>query len=125
MTKTFCRSGKDSDLLKHLAEEASFCGHQQILEILKPISKHLPLEDMMHNAIKSDSSEAVLVVSDMMRESGVNGVRVTQEMIQTAQERKVTKIIETLTSESYNVDEEKEKRQIQIMKEPGKNIKDI
>ena len=122
MTKTFCRSGKDSDLLKHLAEEASFCGHQQILEILKPISKHLPLEDMMHNAIKSDSSEAVLVVSDMMKK---NGVRVTQEMIQTAQERKVTKIIETLTSESYNVDEEKEKRQIQIMKEPGKNIKDI
>ena len=77
---------------------------------------------MMHNAIESDSSEAVLAVSDMMRK---NGVRVTQEMMQTAKKRKVTKIIETLTSESYNVDEEKEKRQIQIMKEPGKNIKDI
>ena len=122
MTKTFCRCGKDSDLLKYLAGRASFYGHQQILEILKPISKHLPLEDMMHNAIESDSSEAVLAVSDMMRK---NGVRVTQEMMQTAKERKVTKIIETLTSESYNVDEEKEKRQIQIMKEPGKNIKDI
>ena len=120
MTKTFCRCGKDSDLLKYLAGRASFYGHQQILEILKPISKHLPLEDMMHNAIKSDSSEAVLAVSDMMRK---NGVRVTQEMMQTPKERKVTKIIETLTSESYNVDEEKEKRQIQIMKEPGKNIK--
>ena len=77
---------------------------------------------MMHNAVESDSSEAVLAVSDMMRK---NGVRVTQEMMQTAKKRKVTKIIETLTSESYNVDEEKEKRQIQIMKEPGKNIKDI
>ena len=77
---------------------------------------------MMHNAIESDSSEAVLAVSDMMRK---NGVRVTQEMMQTAKKRKVTKIIETLTSESYNVDEEKEKRQIQIMKEPGKNNKDI
>ena len=122
MIKTFSRCGKESDLLEYLAESASFYGHQQILEILKPISKHLPLEDMMHNAIESDSSEAVLAVSDMMRK---NGVRVTQEMIQTAQERKVTKIIETLTSESYNVVEEKEKRQIQIMKEPGKNIKDI
>ena len=122
MTKTFCRCGKDSDLLKYLSLEVSFYGHQEILEILKPKSKHLPLEDMMHNAIKSDSSEAVLAVSDMMRK---NGVRVTQEMMQTAKERKVTKIIETLTSESYNVDEEKEKRQIQIMKEPGKNIKDI
>ena len=122
MTKTFCRCGKDSDLLKYLSLEVSFYGHQEILEILKPKSKHLPLEDMMHNAIKSDSSEAVLAVSDMMRK---NGVRVTQEMMQTAKKRKVTKIIETLTSESYNVDEEKEKRQIQIMKEPGKNDKDI
>ena len=122
MTKTFCRCGKDSDLLKYLSLEVSFYGHQEILEILKPKSKHLPLVDMMHNAVESDSSEAVLAVSDMMRK---NGVRVTQEMMQTAKKRKVTKIIETLTSESYNVDEEKEKRQIQIMKEPGKNIKDI
>ena len=122
MTKTFCRCGKDSDLLKYLSLEVSFYGHQEILEILKPKSKHLPLVDMMHNAVESDSSEAVLAISDMMRK---NGVRVTQEMMQTAKERKVTKIIETLTSESYNVDEEKEKRQIQIMKEPGKNIKDI
>ena len=74
---------------------------------------------MMHNAIKSDSSEAVLVVSDMMSE---NRVRVTQEMIQTAKERNVTKIIETLTSKQYNGDEEKKKRIQEIMKKTSKNF---
>ena len=119
MTKTFCRSGKDSDLLKHLAEKASFYGHQQILELLKPQSKDLPLEAMMQHAITSDCSEAVEVVSDMMRE---NGVHVTQEMIQTAQKRRVTKIIETITKVPYDVDHEKENTRLDILNGDDKTI---
>ena len=105
MIKTFSRCGKDSDLLEYLAENASFYGHQQILERLKPKSKDLPLEVMMQKTIESDCSEAVAVVSDMMSE---NGVRVTQEMIQTAQKRRVTEIIETITNVPHDVDREKE-----------------
>ena len=66
----------------------------------------------MQQAITSDCSEAVAVVSDMMRE---NGVTVTQGMIQTAQKRRVTEIIETITNVPYDVDREKENIRLNIL----------
>ena len=68
-------------------------------------SKVLPLGSLLTLAINSDSPESVDIVHDMMVKNGMN---VTWEMIQTAQKRKVTKIIGTLTGVSYDADHEKE-----------------
>ena len=70
-------------------------------------------------AINSDSSECVYIVHEMLVK---NGMSVTWEMIQTAQKRGVTKIIETLTGVPYDAEHEKEKIRLSILNGEDKTI---
>ena len=140
----------DSKLLTKLAYKASFYGNHSILNIIQQIededtksldsstasglcgfvtnlarswfSKKLPHKLMMENAIKSDSPDSVVVVSQMMRK---NGITVTSSMKQTAQMRGVTKIIETLTGVPYDADHEKENVRLQILSGYDKTVSGI
>ena len=75
-------------------------------------SEVLPLELLMTQAIDSDSPESVAIVNTMMKK---NGMTIPSDMIQTAQERGVTKIIETLTDVPYDADHEKENVRLSIL----------
>ena len=66
----------------------------------------------MTQAIDSDSPESVAIVNTMMKK---NGMTIPSDMIQTAQERGVTKIIETLTDVPYDADHEKENVRLSIL----------
>ena len=77
---------------------------------------------MMENAIKSDSADSVVVVSQMMRK---NGMTVTSAMKQTAQKRSVTKIIENLTGIPYDAEHEKKIVRMSILNGEDKTIAGI
>ena len=62
------------------------------------------------------------VIHEMMVKNGMN---VTWEMIQTAQKRGVTKIIETLTGLPYNAEREKENVRLSILSGEDKTITGI
>ena len=137
----------DSKLLTKLADKASFYGNHSILNIIQQIededtnsldastasglcgfvtnlarswfSPKLPHKLMMENAIKSDSADSVVVVSQMMRK---NGITVTSAMKQTAQMGGVSKIIETLTGVPYDADHEKETIRLSIMRGDDETI---
>ena len=73
----------------------------------------------MTQAIDSDSPESVAIVNTMMKK---NGMTIPSDMIRTAQERGVTKIIETLTGVPYDADHEKENVRMSILSREDKNI---
>ena len=102
-----------------LAFCASSLGNHLILEQLQHKSKFLPLESLLTQAINSDSSESVDVVHEMLPK---NGMTITWEMIQTAQKRGVTKIIETLTGVPYDAEHEKENVRLSILRGEDKTI---
>ena len=74
------------------------------MKILEPKARSLPLENMMTQAIESDSSEAVAVVRRMLTQ---NLIPVSQIMIDTAQERKVADIINILSPGQFDAEQEK------------------
>ena len=115
----FCRCCNDSELLDKLAYFAAFLGNHLILEQMKHKFKVLPLESLLTQAINSDAPESVAVIHDMMVK---NGMTVTWEMIQTAQKRGVTKIIETLTGVPYNAEHEKKEVRLSILRGDDKTI---
>ena len=142
----FCLSCcDDSKLLEKLAHEASLYGNYSILHIIQQIeennknsltastglcglvtnfarslfSKKLPHKIMMDNVIKSDIFESVDIVNKMMKK---NGMTITWDMIQAAQKRGVTQIIETLTGDPYDADHEKENVRLSIMSGDDKSV---
>ena len=92
------------------------------MEQMKHKSKVLPLESLLTKAINSDSPESVDIIHEMLIKNGMN---VTWEMIQTAQKRGVTKIIETLTGVPYDADHEKENVRLSILSGEDKTIAGI
>ena len=76
----------------------------------------------MTQAIDSDSPESVAIVNTMMKK---NGMTIPSDMIQTAQERGVTKIIETLTGVPYNAEHEKENVRLSILRGEDKSVSGI
>ena len=62
---------------------------------------HLKLPSLFKNTILSDNHEAAAVVKEMMDE---NDVTVTQDMLDLAEERKVTKILAMIRPGSYDID---------------------
>ena len=112
----------DSELLENLADWASFYGNHLILEQIQHKSKFLPLESLLTLSINSDSPVSVDIVHEMLTK---NGMTVTWEMIQTAQTRGVTKIIETLTGVPYDADHEKENVRMSILSGEDKTIAGI
>ena len=115
----FCRCCNDSELLDKLAYFAAFLGNHLILEQMKHKFKVLPLESLLTQAINSDAPESVAVIHDMMVE---NGMTVTWAMIQTAQKRGVTKIIETLTGVPYDTEQKMENVRLSILRGEDKTI---
>ena len=109
----------DSELLEELADRASFHGNNLILEQMQHKSKVLPLELLLTQAINSDSPESVDIVHEMLIKNGMN---VSCDMIQRAQRRGVTKIIETLTEVPYDADHEKENVRLSILSGEDKTI---
>ena len=137
----------DSKLWTKLADKASFYGNHSILNIIQNIegedinsldastasglcgfvtnlarswfSKKLPHKLMMENAIKSDSADSVVVVSQMMKK---NGITITSAMKDTAQKRGISKIIETLTGDPYDAEREKENVRVSILRGEDKTI---
>ena len=73
----------------------------------------------MPQAVNSDSPESVDIVNKMMRKIRMT---VAMDMIQTAQKRGVTKIIETLTGVPYDADHEKEKVRLSIQSGDDKSV---
>ena len=73
----------------------------------------------MTQAIISDSPESVAVINKMMVK---NGMTISREMIQTAQKRGVTNIIETLTGVPYDAEYEKENVKLSILRGEDKTI---
>ena len=102
-----------------LADLASFFGNHNILEILEPKSRSLPVENMMMRAIESDSSEAVAVVRRMLTQ---NLIPVSQIMIDTAQERKVADIINILSPGQFDAEQEKKNCRLKILNGSNKSI---
>ena len=109
----------DSELLKKLADFASFLGNHVILEHIQHKSKDLPLETLLTQSINSDSPESVDIVIKMLKK---NGMTVTRDMIQAAQKRGVTKIIETLTGVPYDADHEMENVKLSILSGDDKSV---
>ena len=92
------------------------------MDQLQHKSKVLPLEFLLTQAINSDSPESVDIIHDMLTKNGMN---VTWEMIQTAQERGVTKIIETLTGVPYDAEHENENVRLSILSGEDKTVSGI
>ena len=90
-----------------------------ILKILEPKSRSLPVEDMMMQAIESDSSEAVAVVRRMLTQ---NMIPVSTIMIETAQERKVADIINILSPGQFDAEQEKRNCIMIILNGKNKSI---
>ena len=120
--KLFLRCCNDSNLLEWLADLASFYGNENILKILEPKSRSLPLENMMMRAIESDSSEAVAVVRRMLKQ---NLIPVSQIMIDTAQKRKVADIINILSPGQFDAEQEKNNLKQKILNGSNKSIAGI
>ena len=115
----FLNCCNDSELLKKLADEAAFYGNYVILKQIQHKYKDLPLETLLTQAINSESPESVTVVSKMMKK---NVMTVTSDMIQAAQNRGVTKIMETLTGVPYDADHEKETVRLSILRQDDKSV---
>ena len=114
----------DSKLLEELADYAAFVGNHLIFEQMQHKSKVLPLESLLTQAINSDSPKSVNIVHKMMIKNGTRWT-ITCDMIQTAQRRGVTKIIETLTDVPYDVDNEKSNVKLSILSGEDKTIAGI
>ena len=112
----------DTELLEKLARCAALVGNHLILEQIQHKSKVLPLESLLTQAINSDSPESVNIVHEMMIK---NGMTINQDMIQTAQNRGVTKIIETLTGVPYDADHEKENVRLSILRGDDETVAGI
>ena len=65
---------------------------------------HLKLPLLFKNTILSDNHEAAAVVKEMMDE---NDVTVTQDMMDLAEKRKVTKMLSILRPGNYDMDQRK------------------
>ena len=77
-----------------------------MLNILKPYSQDLPgrlLDDMIEEAVKSDSFEAVNLVKDILAE---HNHRVSQDTITTARSRGLVRIIKSLDPEFEDTSEQ-------------------
>ena len=81
--------------------------------------KVLPLASLLTKAINSDSPDSVAIINKMMVR---NGMTISRKMIQTAQTRGVTKIIETLTGVPYDAEHEKENVRLSILSGEDKTI---
>ena len=79
------------------------------MESLKEFSSHLKLTSLFKNTIRSDNHEAVAVVKEIMDE---NDVTVTEDMMDLAEKRKVTKILELLRPGKYNMDHRRRRKYI-------------
>ena len=90
-----------------LADKAALYGNNSILEILREFSRNLKLTSLLKNTIRSDNPEAVAVVKEMMDE---NDVTVTEDMMDLAETRKVTKIIELLRPGKYDMDQRRRRK---------------
>ena len=90
-----------------LANEAAWFGNHFVLENIKEFSSHLKLTLLFKNTIRSDNHEAVAVVKQMMDE---NDVTVTEDMMDLAETRKVTKILELLRPGKYNMDQRRRRK---------------
>ena len=87
-----------------LADKAALFGNLSILENLKEFSMHLKLPSLFENTILSDNHEAAAVVKEMMDE---NDVSVTQDMMDLAEKRKVTKMLEIIRPGKFDMDQRK------------------
>ena len=77
-----------------------------MLNILKPFSNNLPvplLDEMMEEAVKSDSMEAVTIVKDILSD---HHHRVSQDTITTARSRGLVRIIKSLDPEFEDTSEQ-------------------
>ena len=77
-----------------------------MLNILKPFSNNLPvplLDEMMEEAVKSDSMEAVAIVKDILSD---HHHRVSQDTITTARSRGLVRIIKSLDPEFEDTSEQ-------------------
>ena len=77
-----------------------------MLNILKPFSNNLPvplLDEMMEEAVKSDSMEAVAIVKDILSD---HHHRVSQDTITTARSRGLVGIIKSLDPEFEDTSEQ-------------------
>ena len=90
--------------MDELADKAALFGNISILENLKEFSMHLKLTSLFRNTIFSDNHEAAAIVKEMMDE---NYVIVTQDMMDLAEERKVTKMIDLIKPGNCDVDQRK------------------
>ena len=90
-----------------LADKAALYGNNSILEILREFSRNLKLTSLFKNTIRSDNHEAVAVVKEMMDE---NDVTVTEDMMDLAETRKVTKILELLRPGKYDMDQRRRRK---------------
>ena len=90
--------------MDELADKAALYGNHFILENLKEFSMHLELPSLLKNTILSDNHAAAAVVKEMMDE---NDVSVTQDMMDLAEERKVTKMLEIIRPGKFDMDQRK------------------
>ena len=90
--------------MDELADQAAMFGNISILQILKEFSKHLKLPSLFKNTIFSDNHEAAAIVKEMMDE---NYVIVTQDMMDLAEERKVTKMIDLIRPGNCDMEQRK------------------
>ena len=85
---------------------ASTFANTTMLNILKPFSNNLPvplLDEMMEEAVKSDSMEAVTIVKDILSD---HHHRVSQDTITTARSRGLVGIIKSLDPEFEDTSEQ-------------------
>ena len=85
---------------------ASKFANTTMLNILKPFSNNLPvplLDEMMEEAVKSDSMEAVAIVKDILSD---HHHRVSQDTITTARSRGLVGIIKSLDPEFEDTSEQ-------------------
>ena len=85
---------------------ASTFANTTMLNILKPFSNNLPvplLDEMMEEAVKSDSMEAVAIVKDILSD---HHHRVSQDTITTARSRGLVRIIKSLDPEFEDTSEQ-------------------
>ena len=104
--------------MDELADKAALFGNHFILENLKEFSSHLQLTLLFKNTIHSDNHEAVAVVKEMMDENE----NVTQELMDLAETRKVTKILELLRPGKFDMDHRRRRKYILLKNKKNDRI---
>ena len=116
------RCADDPDLLETGLRKASKFANTTMLEVLKPFCSNIPvklLDEMMEEAVLSDSEEAVTIVKNILRD---HDHPLSVGIINTARSRGLVKIIKLLDTDYQDTTDQQKQSLIQAVSDRTASI---